>query len=179
MYDFSFLPSSLFPELPKEKEKGLIESVGRVVYPLYKHVFHIEYPTLALVGIPFTCIPFLCSELQARWVARVFAGTLALPNKETMYKECHEYLNNVTRVEKFHQLADKQTNYYNELGELLNESISPIISEMYDDAWYLRRYMPHCYRHAKYSACFDTNRWSRVIEINGEKYVASSEKRVI
>ncbi len=55
---------------------------------LYKHVFVPEDPTLAFVGFArpnVGALPPLC-EIQARWIARVFAGEVSLPNVEQMKK---------------------------------------------------------------------------------------------
>uniref|UniRef100_M4B996 Flavin-containing monooxygenase n=1 Tax=Hyaloperonospora arabidopsidis (strain Emoy2) TaxID=559515 RepID=M4B996_HYAAE len=65
---------------------------GTAVAPVYKQVFAIEDPTAAFVGLPVKNLPFLFYRLQARWIARVFEGSKALPSKDDMYEEFYAYL---------------------------------------------------------------------------------------
>ncbi|KAH8891284.1 FAD/NAD(P)-binding domain-containing protein [Thozetella sp. PMI_491] len=57
---------------------------GRRVHRLYKHLFHIDYPTLAFPGLPIKVVPLPFAESQAAAFARVWAGLLALPSTEEM-----------------------------------------------------------------------------------------------
>jgi hypothetical protein len=63
-------------------QPGLVEvSDNRPL--LYKHVFAPDHPGLAFVGYFQTTGPIPpLAEMQARWVARVFAGRAALPPPE-------------------------------------------------------------------------------------------------
>ncbi|CAI9108542.1 OLC1v1008167C2 [Oldenlandia corymbosa var. corymbosa] len=73
-YDFSFL-----------KTNGVVTVDDNQVGPLYKHVFRPQLaPTLSFVGIPKQTVNFLVMELQAKWIAEVLAGKVALPSKEEM-----------------------------------------------------------------------------------------------
>ncbi|CAI5735302.1 unnamed protein product [Peronospora destructor] len=81
---------------------------GVAVGPVYKQLFAIEDPTAAFVGLPFSNLPFLCFELQARWLARVFDGSVVLPSKEDMYEDFYAYLSTLKEgVRKLHQLGDR------------------------------------------------------------------------
>lgn len=62
---------------------GLV-SDGRRVYGLYKHLFHIDHPTLVFPGLPIKVIPFPVSEAQAAVFARVWANALTLPSTKEM-----------------------------------------------------------------------------------------------
>ncbi len=55
---------------------------------LYKHVFMPDDPTIAFVGFARPNIGALppLAEMQARWIARVFAGEVSLPTAEQMKK---------------------------------------------------------------------------------------------
>lgn len=57
------------------------------VRPLFNHIFSIADPTLAFIGLPWKVVPFPLMELQARYVARIFAGSIALPSQEVMLDE--------------------------------------------------------------------------------------------
>ena len=69
-YSFPFL-SSL--------ESKLI-STGERVQHLYMHLFYIDNPTLAFIGLPQKIIPFRTDEGQAAIVARLWANRLELPS---------------------------------------------------------------------------------------------------
>lgn len=83
------------------------------VAPLYKHLFSIEDPTIAFVGLPFSNLPFLCFELQVRWAARVFASSVPLPSQEQMYAEFFELVRELDGNFKYlHKLGAKQKPYF-------------------------------------------------------------------
>ncbi|KAF3352519.1 hypothetical protein VdG1_08970 [Verticillium dahliae VDG1] len=48
------------------------------------HMLYIDDPTLAFVGIPQRIVPFPIAEAQTAWVARLWAGRLAVPPTEEM-----------------------------------------------------------------------------------------------
>lgn len=87
---------------------------GHAIAPLYKQLFAIEDPDVAFIGLPFKNLPFLCFELQAKWIARVFSGTQALPSKQRMYDDFFAYVRDLPfPVRKLHQLgAEKQREYF-------------------------------------------------------------------
>lgn len=73
--DLPFLPRSHAP-----LREGRLEA--------YRHVFHPDEPTLAFVGFTRVSGPVPpIAEIQARWVARVFAGRAALPSRDEMHAE--------------------------------------------------------------------------------------------
>jgi hypothetical protein len=121
-----FLPSGiLYPQAStassvKTLDVNLLEDMkdatraGHVIAPLYKQLFAIEEPDIAFIGLPFKNLPFLCFELQAKWIAKVFSGDRQLPSKEQMYAE---FTGDVRKLpfpaRKFHQLgAEKQSQYF-------------------------------------------------------------------
>ncbi|XP_044532471.1 dimethylaniline monooxygenase [N-oxide-forming] 2-like [Gracilinanus agilis] len=105
----------------------LDESIVKVEHnqvKLYKYIFppDLEKPTLAFIGLiqPLGSI-FPTSELQARWVTRVFKGLCTLPSESTMMASIE------TRREKRLELFGKsqsqslQTNHIDYLDELATE----------------------------------------------------------
>lgn len=62
---------------------GLVSN-GRRAYGLYKHLFHIDHPTLVFPGLPIRVVPFPVSEAQAAVFARVWANALPLPSTDEM-----------------------------------------------------------------------------------------------
>ena len=74
LYSLPFL-SSLNPPLLDD---------GNRVKNLYEHIFSIDHPNLAFIGLPLRIIPFPLTEAQAAVVARVWSGRLALPSESDM-----------------------------------------------------------------------------------------------
>lgn len=63
------------------------------VYParhlnLYQRVIHPQYPTLCYIGCVETAASFTAiEEMQARWIAKIFAGKTTVPSRELMTNE--------------------------------------------------------------------------------------------
>ncbi|KAK4151818.1 hypothetical protein C8A00DRAFT_16828 [Chaetomidium leptoderma] len=57
---------------------------GRRVHGLYKHLFHIDHPTLVFTRLPIKVVPFPLSESQAAVFSRTWANLLPLPSVEEM-----------------------------------------------------------------------------------------------
>ena len=76
-YSYPFL-SSLKPP---------VISSGLRINDVYKHLFHIEYPTLAFAVLNLKIIPFPLAENQGAVLARVWSGRLQLPSKEVMRED--------------------------------------------------------------------------------------------
>ncbi|KAK4175736.1 pyridoxal phosphate-dependent transferase [Triangularia setosa] len=74
LYSFPFL-TSLQPPLVTD---------GRRVRGLYKHLFHIDHPTLVFPGLPIKVVPFPVSQSQAAIFSRVWANLLPLPSVDEM-----------------------------------------------------------------------------------------------
>lgn len=106
LYSFPFL-SSL--------ESKLI-STGERVQHLYKHLFYIDDPTIAFIGLPSKIIPFRTNEGQAAVVARVWADRLKLPSKREMSRWEEDTIAERGAGKAFHVLPfPKDFDYHNEL----------------------------------------------------------------
>ncbi|KAL3369132.1 hypothetical protein AABB24_009770 [Solanum stoloniferum] len=82
-YDFPFLETNGIVSVNDE---------GRVVGPLYKHVFPPKLsPCLSFVSIPYQGIVFLMFELQAKWIAQVLSGKVLLPSEEEMLADVEDH----------------------------------------------------------------------------------------
>ncbi|KAK1945936.1 Flavin-containing monooxygenase FMO GS-OX-like 2 [Phytophthora citrophthora] len=137
-------------------------TTGLVVAPLYKHIFPIKDPTAAFIGLPVSVPPFQCFELQSRWVARVFDGSVDLPCIEEMYNDFSETLRNTNgSARKLHSLSGYETEHITELGILSGSIVDDKIYEMYEDAAYLRVNFPHDFRSADFSLDPATGKWVR------------------
>jgi hypothetical protein len=70
LYTFPFLPAG--------------RTTGERVNGTWQHVFCIDHPTLAFLGLPTRAIPFPVVQSQAVMVAGVWAGKTRLPEREEM-----------------------------------------------------------------------------------------------
>ncbi|KAI9992540.1 hypothetical protein PInf_017963 [Phytophthora infestans] len=138
---------------------------GTAVAPVYKQLFAIEDPTAAFVGLPFSNLPFLCFQLQARWIARVFSGSAVFPSKEDMYADFFAYLGALKDgVRKLHQLGARQKDCFTELAALSNFQLGEEIHEIYEDARFFRQNLPYNYRAAVFTQDEATGKWVRGIK---------------
>lgn len=141
---------------------------GSAVAPVYKQLFAIEDPTVAFVGLPFSNLPFVCFQLQARWIARVFGGSAILPSQADMYADFFAYLGNLKDgPRKLHQLGTRQREYFTELAALSDFEVDREIHEMYEDARFLRQTFPYNYRSAEFCKDEAEGKWIRRIKASG------------
>lgn len=168
-----FFPSEpLFPTTPvspngvsNEVAEDLSEATaeGTAVAPVYKQLFSIEDPTAVFIGLPFSNLPFLCFELQAKWVARVFNGSVPLPSKEDMYADFYANVRGLDGpAKKLHSLRGLQKTYFTELAARSNSVVDDNIHEMYADAAYVRVNFPHTFRTAEFRK--ENGKWVRRIK---------------
>jgi cation diffusion facilitator CzcD-associated flavoprotein CzcO len=114
LYTFPFL-RSLKPPMVTD---------GRRVRGLYKHLFHINHPTLVFSGLPMKVVPFPLSESQAAVTSRTWANLLPLPSMEEMRKWEEEEVER--RGGKFHfwpEGADSE--YINSISDWISQSGTP------------------------------------------------------
>lgn len=57
------------------------------VEPIYKHLVHIDYPNLFVMGLPGLVIPFPTFHLQAQYILGILEGRVQLPSSEQMREE--------------------------------------------------------------------------------------------
>ena len=69
-----------------------------------KHIFHMQYPSLAFVEIPEMIVPFPLAECQAAVIARVWSGRLALPTQVDMEEWREGVMRERGNGRKFHAL---------------------------------------------------------------------------
>ena len=104
LYSYPFLSSVKPP---------LIHS-GTRVQNLYQHIFNIDHPSLAFVGLPLRIIPFRTAEGQAAVIARFWANRIVLPTQAEMKAWEKARLENVKNEKDFHLLKyPEDLNYHN------------------------------------------------------------------
>ncbi|KAH6626994.1 hypothetical protein B0J18DRAFT_444184 [Chaetomium sp. MPI-SDFR-AT-0129] len=82
LFAFPFL-RSLYKDTPSNQP---LVTNGRKVHGLYKHMFHIEHPTLVFTRLPVKVVPFPIAESQAAVFARTWANVLPLPSTAEMWR---------------------------------------------------------------------------------------------
>ena len=57
------------------------------VEPIYKHLIHMDYPNLFVMGLPGIVIPFPMFHLQAQYILSILENRIKLPSAEQMREE--------------------------------------------------------------------------------------------
>ncbi|DAZ94686.1 TPA: hypothetical protein N0F65_000001 [Lagenidium giganteum] len=157
----------------------LVEAASRheVVAPLYRHVFAIQDPTIAFIGLSKRTITLMCFELQAQWVARVFAGLLKLPNRAEMYESlASDMVMCEARKEPlrmFHCLGTQQKDYFSFLASQVTAELPEVLEEMFVDSAILMFKCPEFYRSVIFARDPATNKWIRTLQVPATKEAAA------
>ena len=107
-YSFPFLTSLKPP---------LIDTGERAKH-LYKHVFYIYHPSLAVVGFPSKIIPFRTFEGQVAVIARIWSDRLQLPSVQEMEEWEERRIRERGAGRAFHVLPfPDDLDYHNEMIE--------------------------------------------------------------
>ena len=127
-YDFPFLSA----------ECGVTVNENRV-QPLYKHIFNINYPSMAFIGLNLLVLALFNFDTQMKLVSAVFTGSAQLPEKEKMLKdeekEFQEKLESGMRTRDAHLLAEKQWAYCKALAKMGGfQEYEPIIEKIFNQA---------------------------------------------
>lgn len=115
-----------------------ISADDNYVRPLYKHCLNINYPTMALIGLPFYVCPFQMFDLQIRFCLTFMTRRKELPQKEEMLNDskCEmrcRWKQGLTR-NKAHALGiGRQDAYFAELATIAEiVPIKSVILKMYE-----------------------------------------------
>lgn len=116
LFSFPFLSNDTLGEPP-------LVRTGRRVQGLYRHLFHIRYPTLVFPGLLIKAVPFPICEGQAAVFARAWSNNLDLPSVSRMVK--WEELELKRRGEAMHVMpSEGDIDYINEMHEWAMKSQS-------------------------------------------------------
>ena len=116
LYSYPFLPSL----------KPQVITTGERVEHLYKHIFYVENPTLAFVGLPVRVIPFPTFEGQASVIAKVWARRLELPSTTAMQTWENSAVEKQGPGREFHVLDfPKDLDYHNEMVDWAFQTSHP------------------------------------------------------
>lgn len=109
---------------PFLSNKCSLKIENRQMYPLYKHMIHADYPTIAFIGLPLTIVPFILFDRQIQWFTSILAKASSLPSSDEMKAEIQREKESRKRQgipdKHFHVFKDYQWEYNAELATLAN-----------------------------------------------------------
>ncbi|EIE23106.1 FAD/NAD(P)-binding domain-containing protein [Coccomyxa subellipsoidea C-169] len=116
---------------PFLERTGLISTDDNRVTPLYRHIFVPSVaPTLAFIGLLWKSLRNSQFELQAKWVAQVLSGRVALPSREEMEADMEAFYRllekNSIPVRYTHCQNDAMPVSQWEYNDMLRRSCSPV-----------------------------------------------------
>ena len=132
-YSFPFLDQKVRPQIE-----------NRVVWPLFKHMIHVDYPKLCFIGIPIQICPFPQFDLQVRCFVKSLTGEIVLPSRDEMYADtCQELqakLEAGVPRKHFHKMGADQWDYNRSLCQLARLPLLPLrVEKLYNDVHDFRR----------------------------------------
>ncbi len=150
-------------------EPDTIMMHDKCVHPLYKHLVHLYYPSLAFVGLPYNVLPFLLFEAQAEYLASLWSRQVALPLFQVRYKKMLSTYSDAQGKNQFpnhvHKLSEGQWDYVMDLYaaamKLSDKIISSIelIKEVFEDTAKNKERNPLGFRTVNYQIDFGRKVW--------------------
>jgi len=131
-YDMSFMSE----EVP-------LRLADRQIQPLYKHLVHTRYPTLAVIGVPIKIVPFPFFDVQVRYFCSHLAGNFALPPDMDAYtaaEKARRRAEEGVEEKHFHKFGGYQWGYLRDLAE--ESGVTPLpkqFEDLYELVWNRRR----------------------------------------
>ncbi|KAK7870403.1 hypothetical protein R5R35_003739 [Gryllus longicercus] len=128
LYDFPFL-----------SEACGVRVEHNHVRPLYKHLIHVDHPTLCFVGLPFYVCAFLLFDLQARFFLRTLEGRVRLPSRQAMLADAERDQEQRRRAglgpRQAHMLGPMQGDYYDELADFAGlPRVPPVMAALHNES---------------------------------------------
>ncbi len=156
-YEFPFLDAKWADVRRGVDAEGFGE---KRVARLYKHLLHLDDPTLAFVGLPFKVIPFPLCEAQAVLLAEVLCGRAALPPPHVQQQEAQRELERMRLAggRNLHMMGQAQWRYNAELYALAG--VRPprrlaLLERVNAEVSARRRRLPLDYRESQYTLHLD------------------------
>jgi len=102
-YEYSF---------PFLKDTCKVTVENNTVSPLYKHLIHCYYPTMAFIGIPYQVCPFPFFDMQIRYFLSSLEGNFRVPRDPELINTANDVLRTAN------QNQERPTRYYHKFGAL-------------------------------------------------------------
>ncbi|XP_019865641.1 senecionine N-oxygenase [Aethina tumida] len=109
------------------------------IQPLYKHMIHIDRPTMCFIGIPFNVCAFQMFDLQARFFCKFMNGSMQLPSADEMRMHTENdmqarWAKGYTKRQA-HMMGPEQLSYYEDIASDANTTpIPPVIVKLRDQS---------------------------------------------
>ncbi|XP_045192813.2 uncharacterized protein LOC123549080 isoform X1 [Mercenaria mercenaria] len=132
------------------------------VTPLYKHIIHAKFPSLAFIGICKTICPFPQFENQVKFFISTLDGSQKLPSEDEMMSDIEEDLRKRLEegmpVRYAHTMGPRQWAYNDSLAEMGKfEPIPKAVQILYDEVHRMRiKNLPN-YKQKQYRLTGDTS----------------------
>ena len=125
-YYFPFLASECHVTVNKKR-----------ITPLYKHILHARFTTLAFIGIPNVICPFPLFDRQVQFVCAALDGRMALPSQAEMENnisdDYQERLERGLDQRHAHHLSNRQWAYNDDLAHLAKfKPLPPVTERLYE-----------------------------------------------
>lgn len=132
------------------------------VEPIYKHLIHMDYPNLFVMGLPGIVIPFPMFHLQAQYILGILEGQIKLPSTKQMYEEYEmekkALLDRGIPLRHIVKLKERQWAYYDEIAAAAKiPSFRPVIKKIYDHSNEMRENDFTTYKNYQYRIIDDEN----------------------
>ena len=136
------------------------------ISPLYKHMFHAEFPSLSFIGLPFTTCPFPQFSCQVRLAIAFLEGTYKLPPKEEIDSEIKSDLQRRLDMgwplRHAHKMGYLQWEYNSHLAQLGGFTpILPVVEHLYKKVRDIRSTNVWHYKELNFEIVDEEN-WRRV-----------------
>lgn len=137
--DVLFYCTGYLYSFPFLSEECRVRVEDNHVQPLYKHLVHIDHPTMALVGLPFYVCANSLFDLQARVFLRTLKGEVVLPGREEMLADTQHEMQRRRALgmknRQAHMMGPMQGDYYSELAALGNlESLPAVLTKLHNES---------------------------------------------
>ena len=138
-----------------------------MVWPLYKHMIHIDYPQLCFIGIPIQICPFPQFDLQVRLFVKTLTGDLVLPSGKEMLADTQDEMETKLRAgvaqKHFHKMGAAQWDYNRSLCQLAQlESIPMRVEKLYNDVHEHRRRNLTTYKNESFQISMSSGSYEKI-----------------
>ena len=133
LYEFPFLA----PECK-------IKVKNKRVFPLYKHLFNIIYPSMAFLGLTRHGLTIPVFHLQAQFVVCVLSGKKTLPTQSEMEIDTDNEIKDRSDIglpeKHFHSLGERRWEYFRAISMLSGcEPVSKLVKNIYHEIIHQRK----------------------------------------
>uniref|UniRef100_A0A6A7G035 Flavin-containing monooxygenase n=1 Tax=Hirondellea gigas TaxID=1518452 RepID=A0A6A7G035_9CRUS len=150
-YEFTF---------PFLSEECGVHVVEQQVRPLYRHLIHCNYPSMAFIGIPFQICPFPFFDVQVRFLLASVTAAIKLPSTELMLEHMRqsrqEAQDSGIAPRHLHRMGSLQWAYLDQLADdALTERLKPAVRMLYNHVHRVRKLTVTTYKNKRYQILFE------------------------